>query len=347
MRIARSDIQMSSSRYFAAEDEKSENLKIWVGDGEPATGPSAVSDRVTISDELKSRLEGMKGKAVKKEDPDLSGTPGTEMFIRKLLIEFLTGRKIKVMDVRRPREEDVPATGGVDRGGQAPPDDKDGWGLIYDRHETHTEKEVTVFNASGIIKTADGQALRITLELNMSRTSVETVDIRLRGGDAKKIDPLVINFDGAAVELEGKKFAFDIDSDGSGENISFVKSGSGFLAIDLNSDGAVNNGSELFGPSSGDGFAELSGYDSDHNSWIDENDAVYGRLKIWTRDASGQDVFTGLKDEGVGAIYLGRAQTSFDSRDSQNNLNGQIISSGIYLKEDGTPGTVQQIDLVA
>ena len=346
MRIAQSDISMSSARYFAAEDEKSENLKVWAGNSEPATGPSAVSDRVIISDELKARLEGMKGRAVKNEEPDLSGTPGTEMFIRKLLIEFLTGRKIKVMNVRSPQGEDVPVTGGVDRGEQPPPD-KEGWGLIYDRHETHTEKEDTVLNASGSIKTADGQELRFTLELKMSRTSVETADIRLRGGDAKKIDPIVINFDGAAAELEGKKFAFDINSDGSKESISFVKSGSGFLTIDLNSDGVVNNGSELFGPSSGNGFAELSGYDSDHNAWIDENDPVYGRLKIWTKDASGKDVFTGLKEQGVGAIYLDRAQTYFDSRDSRNNLNGQIISSGIYLKEDGTPGTVQQIDLVA
>lgn len=348
MRITDSDIQMSSSRYFTAEDEKSESLKIWVDKDAQASAPSASPDRVTISEELKARLERMKGGQVHKEDLDQQASPGTEMFIRKLLIEFLTGRKMKVMDVKRAREEDVPAPKGADRGGQPRQSrDKEGWGLIYNRRETHTEKETTAFNASGIIKTADGVELKFTLQLNMDRTSVASTEAGLRAGDARKVDPLVINFDGAAAELEGKKIAFDINSDGTEESVSFVKNGSGFLAIDLNSDGKVNNGSELFGPASGNGFAELSAYDSDHNSWIDAFDPAYGMLRIWTKDASGQDVLTGLKDKGVGAIYLGYAQTQFDARDSENNLNGQIRSSGVFLKEDGTPGVVQQIDLVA
>lgn len=348
MRIDKSDVQMSSYRSFTAEDAKSEGLRIWVDKDAQASAPSAASDKLTISGELKARLEGMKGRSVRKEDLESSIPPGSEMFIRKLLMEFLTGRKIKVMDVKRAREEDVQAPAGADRGEQPRQDQgKEGWGLIYNRRETHTEKETATFNAYGTIKTADGQGLRFTLELRMDRTSVASAEVGLRAGDAKKVDPLVINFDGAAAELEGRKFAFDINSDGAVESVSFVKGGSGFLAIDLDSDGKVNNGSELFGPSSGDGFAELSDYDSDHNSWIDENDPAYGMLRIWTKDASGQDVLSGLKDKGVGAIYLGYAQTLFDARDSENNLNGQMRSSGIFLKEDGTPGTVQQIDLVA
>lgn len=348
MRIADSDIQMSSYRTFTAGDEKSESLKIWVDKDAQSSVAGAASDRVTISDELKARLERMKGGLVNKEGLDQQVSPGTDMFIRKLLMEFLTGRKINVMDVKMASGEDVQTPEGVERGDKPPQaQDKEGWGLIYNRRETHTEKESTAFNASGIIKTADGRELKFTLELNMDRTSVASTEVGLRAGDAKKIDPLVINFDGAAVELEGGKFSFDINSDGTAESVSFVKSGSGFLAIDLNSDGKVNNGSELFGPASGNGFAELSAYDSDHNSWIDENDPAYNMLSIWTKDASGQDVLTGLKDKGVGAIYLGYAQTQFDARDSENNLNGQIRSTGIFLKEDGTPGTVQQIDLVA
>lgn len=348
MRIADSDIQMSSYRTFTAQDEKSESLRIWVDKDNPASTPSAASDRVTISEDMKARLESMKGRLVRKEDLEPSAPPGSEMFIRKLLLEFLTGRKIKVMDVKRAGEEDVPAPKGTDRGEKPPQTlDKEGWGLVYNRRETHTEREAVAFNASGIIKTADGREFKFSLELLMDRTSVESTEVGLRAGDARKVDPLVINFDGAAVELESGKFAFDIDSDGTQESVSFVKSGSGFLAIDLNSDGKVNNGGELFGPSSGNGFAELSGYDSDHNSWIDENDPAYDLLGIWTRDASGQDVLTGLKEKGVGAIYLGYAQTLLDVRDSENNLNGQIRSSGIYLNEDGAPGTVQQIDLVA
>ena len=62
--------------------------------------------------------------------------------------------------------------------------------------------------------------------------------------------------------------------------ISFVGSGSGLLALDKNGDGIINNGTELFGPNTQDGFSELSKYDSDGNGWIDENDSVYDNLRI-------------------------------------------------------------------
>jgi hypothetical protein len=45
-------------------------------------------------------------------------------------------------------------------------------------------------------------------------------------------------------------------------------------------DGRVNDGRELFGPITGDGFAELAAYDDDGNNWIDENDGIYDNLSI-------------------------------------------------------------------
>ncbi len=37
-------------------------------------------------------------------------------------------------------------------------------------------------------------------------------------------------------------------------NIAFATGNSGFLAFDKNADGMINDGSELFGPESGNGF---------------------------------------------------------------------------------------------
>jgi hypothetical protein len=45
-------------------------------------------------------------------------------------------------------------------------------------------------------------------------------------------------------------------------------------------DGRVNDGRELFGPRTGDGFAELAAYDDDGNNWIDENDGIHDNLSI-------------------------------------------------------------------
>ena len=48
-----------------------------------------------------------------------------------------------------------------------------------------------------------------------------------------------------------------------------------------------------------------------------------------------------MKQADVGAIYLGNANTEFSLKDENNNLNGQIRKTGIYLKEStGAAGTI-------
>ncbi|MFO7784125.1 MAG: hypothetical protein R6V25_05785 [Desulfatiglandales bacterium] len=54
---------------------------------------------------------------------------------------------------------------------------------------------------------------------------------------------------------------------------------------------------------------------------------------------------TSLKDRGVGAIFLGGLEAPFDLKDESNTLQGRIARHGLFLKENGTPGTVQELDL--
>ena len=168
----------------------------------------------------------------------------------------------------------------------------------------------------------------------------------IRKGDAVKKDPLVVNFNGTSAQLTDAKFAFDLNSDGKTDKVSFVGAGSGFLALDKNGNGVIDNGSELFGTQSGNGFADLSAYDSDGNKWIDENDAVYSKLQIWSKDAGGGDHLSTLAQLNVGALYLGNVATPFDLKNRANDLQGQVRSSGVFLHEDGSAGTLQQVDLV-
>lgn len=136
------------------------------------------------------------------------------------------------------------------------------------------------------------------------------------------------------------------DADGRMDQIAFVGSNSGFLALDRNGDGSINDGRELFGALSGNGLVDLATHDTDGNGWIDENDAIFARLLIWSRDGEGNDQLEGLLERNVGAIYLGQAATPFSLKDDSNALQGVVRASGIYLKEDGGVGTVQQLDLV-
>ena len=222
---------------------------------------------------------------------------------------------------------------------------REGWGMIYQRHESYHESETTQVSMQGIVHTADGRKIELSVGLSMSREFMSQNNLSVRAGDALK-DPLVINFNGSAAQLTETIFRFDLDADGKAEHIAFVSPDSGFLALDRNGDGKINDGRELFGALSGDGFADLSIADDDGNNWIDESDAIFGRLLIWSRDAEGQETFSTLAERGVGAIYLGSIESPFHLKDSSNALQGIIRSSGLYLHEDGTAGTLQQLDLV-
>lgn len=208
--------------------------------------------------------------------------------------------------------------------------------------EVYMESEKMSFKAQGKIKTADGKEIDFSSELNMSR---EFVTDHITNINQRLLDPLVVNFDGPAAALTDTKFSFDLDNDGTSDQISSLNLGSGFLALDQNQDGVINNGSELFGTKSGNGFADLARYDLDQNGWIDENDAIFDKLRIWTKDQSGRDVLFGLGQKGIGAIYLGSVGTQFSLKNEANQTQGEIRSSGVFLREDGTTGTMQQIDL--
>lgn len=269
------------------------------------------------------------------------------------LIEALTGKKVRLFNPNELKQgnaaahaQQVAHSQPSAEAGQAAQDQRHGWGIEYDRHETLRESEQTSFSAEGIVRTADGREIRFQLALEMSREFFQESDLSVRAGDGVKKDPLVINFNGNAAQLTDTKFDFDIDSDGATDSISFVGAGSGFLALDKDGNGAIDNGSELFGTQSGDGFADLAAYDGDGNNWIDENDAVYAKLLVWSKNAAGQDMLSTLAQRNIGALYLGNVATPFDLKNASNDLQGQVRSSGIYLREDGGAGTVQQIDLM-
>ena len=208
-----------------------------------------------------------------------------------------------------------------------------------------SESESTTFASSGMVKTQDGRSIDFNIEVSMSRAFTSQINT-LTTQNYIKTDPLVINLDTDIGSVTDQKFLFDLDSDGDEEEISFAGKGSGFLALDKNGDGRIGDGSELFGTKSGDGFKDLAAFDEDGNGWIDENDSIYSKLKVWTKDEDGNDYLINLKDADVGAIYLDNAHTQFSLKDGNNRLNGEIKKTGIYLHEStGAAGTLNHVDL--
>lgn len=225
------------------------------------------------------------------------------------------------------------------------------FGGSYSEVGYQEETEETSFSTTGTVKTADGREISFDLSMTMSRTFEETYASTTDFGAslnqrAALCDPLVINLNTNSAQVTDQKFYFDLDADGVTDEISNLAAGSGFLALDKNGDGIINDGSELFGTKSGDGFKDLAAYDADGNGWIDENDPIFDKLRIWTKDARGKDVLVALGKAGVGAIYLGNAQTDFSLNSSKDNsVNALVRKTGIFLYENGSCGTVQHLDM--
>ena len=366
MRIESSNILMSSTRSYSSSHQIEERLRVWEGESRPDfeaietdSVKTALRDIVELSERsLAAATEAIKsssGISPTRHPDSLSPEDEAEILLLEKLFEQLTGKKIKIKILRfddlatsKQAQEAAEELGRVAGEAQAARNGnpRAGWGVEYDRTEHYQESERTSFSTTGVVRTADGKDIEISVDLTMSREFARHNEVHLRLGDAVRKDPLVINFGGNAAQLTTDKFSFDLDLDGAQDQISFVRPGSGFLALDKNGDGAVNDGTELFGPATGNGFAELAAYDADGNHWIDESDAVFNRLRICTKGADGKSGLLALVKGGVGAIYLGNVATRFSLNDSSNQQLGLVQSTGIWLGENSSAGTIQHLDLV-
>ncbi|MBF0457414.1 MAG: hypothetical protein HQK99_05925 [Nitrospirae bacterium] len=357
MIVEQSNVSMSSSYSQTQQYEKSEALTVSDGGGtgrsESGTAQANVNplgDTVAISSEAMSALSF---------NSDMSSTTSTsasnngdtfltgdvKWMIVKLILEKLTGRKIDLKSIQGIMDAQNVRVGQDAASAQAPAPPP-AVSVSYNSTETYSEQQNMAYNAAGVIKTADGKDINFSVDLSLSREFTQQNNINLSAGNGVRHDPLVVNFGGNAAQLTDKTYAFDLNGNGQTENIHFTGTDSGFLALDKNANGIIDNGSELFGPSTGNGFSELARYDADHNGWIDENDPVYNALSVWSKDAAGHDKLHSLKALGLGAIDLSALSTNFGYKDQTNKLMGQLKSTGIFLKDSGTAGTIQQIDLV-
>jgi len=207
----------------------------------------------------------------------------------------------------------------------------------YEKYEEHQSLD---FSTKAQICTDKG-SLDLDLDFSMSRSFVveNRIDIY------KPFDPLVINLDGDIPSLSKKSFSFDIDNDGESDQISQLAKGNGFLALDKNDNGKIDQGSELFGTIKGDGFEELKFYDEDQNNWIDENDKIFDKLRVWMKDDEGLDELVALGEVGIGAIYLNAQKSEFTYKTEQNSVLGKMKNSSIALQEGGGANLISQIDL--
>lgn len=246
----------------------------------------------------------------------------------KLMIEAMLGHEIEL-----PKPID-PATGGENatQGAASEPDQ------LVEVTDTLLQQEQLKVVASASVQTQDGETLQLDLGFVLDWRQLDISQRRTTLGALK--DPLVLNLDGKIAGLTEARVNFDLDQDGKEDSIPGLSEGNGFVALDRNGNGTIDDGGELFGARSGDGFGELAGLDEDGNGVLDERDNQFSALQFWHPDHAP----VALVELGIGAILLRPLDTPFNRLGENGNL-GVLRQSGLYLTEQGKGGWVQQIDL--
>lgn len=206
-----------------------------------------------------------------------------------------------------------------------------GWGMEISSTSRTVQEQALQFSAQGKVTSADGRELSFNLDLQLSSRTERTETISLRLGDAP-VDPLVVQLQAGFSEPSAQTFAFDLNSDGQFEQVPVMQSGAFFLVHDQNGDGRVQDGRELFGPRTGQGFAELAELDQDRNRWIDEADPAFFNLRLWQPDSQGKGTLLSMLDAGIGALAVDAVASAWQMD------QGSLAESGVYLHEDGTAG---------
>ncbi|MBA5248655.1 MAG: LysM peptidoglycan-binding domain-containing protein, partial [Gammaproteobacteria bacterium] len=167
-------------------------------------------------------------------------------------------------------------------------------------------------------------------------------------------DPIILDLDGdGIVETTSRANSgvyFDHDNNGFKEQSGWIGKDDGLLVFDKNNNGAIDDGSELFGNhtllsngnKAANGFEALGDLDTNNDGKIDSQDSAFNHIKVW-QDGN-QD---GILDTGelktlseVGVVSLNTAYTNSDEVDSNNNAHKQ---QGSFTTTDGTTSKMNDV----
>ncbi len=141
------------------------------------------------------------------------------------------------------------------------------------------------------------------------------------------ITPIVIDLNGDGIQTVSRANStgtFDLLGNGHAIQSGWLSGQDGFLAVDSNHNGKIDNINELFGGvNKGDGYAKLASFDSNGDGVVDARDANFADLLIW-KDVNGNHQtdageLMSLADAGVSSLSL--ANLALPLMDGNGNLH--------------------------
>ena len=202
-----------------------------------------------------------------------------------------------------------------------------------------------------------GETLQETVEDNNDRfmkvllKRIYGISETVTQASAATYDPLILDLDGDGfnVELKENGTNFDLDTNSFAEKINWT-SKDGFLCLDLNGNGEVDNGGEVFGDNTlladgttaRNGFEALAQYDSNGDGVIDANDEIFSQLKVWVdadgNGESGEGELKSLAELGIESISL-----NYDLINGETGTEAVIGNGAVFTYTDGTSGNIGEL----
>ncbi len=214
----------------------------------------------------------------------------------------------------------------------------------------------------------DNKKANLNYQLNLhasysSMRRIETTAAALK-------DPLIIQFGTPSIGYINGYAKFDINNDHKQNDLPIFSGDVGYLVFDKNNNNRVDNGGELFGPTTNNGFSELAQLDSNNNGFFDNQDNKFSQVYIWqpkqaktnnnekslseqpnaqvNKQANKQNLVS-LSQAGIKAISLNAIATPFNFRDqskgSKGAINAQLTQTSFAITNNNQALGVHQIDV--
>ncbi|MDD2893857.1 MAG: calcium-binding protein, partial [Halothiobacillaceae bacterium] len=254
--------------------------------------------------------------------------------------------------------------------------DSDGRGVVYKNGKQLTfaerKKGETVYkDSNGNSYIQAGSTLLINDPLVIEGFSSGSLGIELSEYDPddplkkalkkaeKNPSPIALDLDGpsassgqAGIATTGVSHAtfFDHDGNGYAERTGWVTGGDGILVRDLDANGTIDNGGELFGDHTrlangqlaANGFAAMADLDGNHDGKLDSQDAAWSELKIW-QDANGDGVTDTGELKALAELDIQSINTQYTSGSGIDANGNNHRQQSTFTKTDGSTASTEDI----
>ena len=167
-----------------------------------------------------------------------------------------------------------------------------------------------------------------------------------------RASPLIIDLDGDGVETRALSAGrhFDHNVNGMAETTGWVGADDGLLVRDINGNGRIDDGRELFGSSTrlasgalaANGFEALADLDENRDGVLDANDSAFSQLRIW-RDVNGNGVTESGELLTLAQADLAGIRTAWQNS-THVDANGQAHrQTGSAIRTDGSTAAAADV----